>query len=81
MAGMKYIKFDYAGFIIFDKSQKHSEIAKKFPNDTVLSAGFVEMSLDTADQVGCYGESTSLNKKSEKGDREMLFRRLSLYAY
>ena len=81
MAGMKYIKFEYAGFVVFDKSQKHSDVAEKYPNDTVLSAGFVEMGIDQAIQIGCYGESTSLNKKAEKGDAEKLFRRLSLYAY
>lgn len=75
---MKYIYLDYAGFVIFDKSQNHSDMAKKFPNDTVLSAGFVE-SWSEEFSIQCEGESESLHISSKKGDSEMLTRRLSAY--
>jgi hypothetical protein len=77
---MKYIRLDYAGFIVFDKSQKHSDMAKKFPHDTVLSAGFVE-SWSEEFSISCQGESESLHIKSDENDSAMLTRRLSAYSY
>lgn len=78
---MKYIKFDYAGFVVFDKAQKHSAIASKYPHDTVLSAGFVDMAMEDKGDVSCQGESTSLNVKSQPIDSNLLWRKLSVYNY
>jgi len=78
---MKYIQLEYAGYIIFDKSQKHSDMAKKFPYDKVLSAGFVDSSAENF-SMDCYGESQSLNiKADDKWDSDALTRRLSVYSY
>ena len=76
---MKYINLEYAGMIVFDKGQKHSDMARKFPHDTVLSAGFVESSSDEL-SFSCFGESTSLDKQSDADDGETLQRRLSIYS-
>ena len=76
---MKYIRLEYAGYIIFDQSQKHSDVAKKYPTDKVISAGFLNLMIEDKDKIQCYGESTSLNKSVEKIDEDMLFRRLSIY--
>ena len=76
---MKYINLEYAGYIIFDKTQKHSDMAKKFPNDNVLSAGFIEVAAEE-DCIACYGESTSLKKESKPDDSKYLERRLSIYS-
>ena len=76
---MKYIQLDYAGYIIFDKGQKHSDVAKKYPSDTVLSAGFVEIYGEDKEVISCRGESSSLNVKSKEIDSEIMFRRLSVY--
>lgn len=75
---MKYIRLDYAGFVIFEESQKHSDIAKLYPNDTVLSAGFVRGVLEDG-QIDCSGESTSLNKKADEEDSDDLKRKISSY--
>lgn len=79
MSQMKYINFKYAGFVIFEQSQNHSDIAEKFPMDEVESAGFVSMSLDE-DQVGCHGDSMTLKTKPAPSDASMLYRRLSIYS-
>ena len=76
---MKYIQLEYAGYIIFDKSQKHSDMAKKFPLDKVISAGFINLNIEGKEHIQCHGESTSLGIKSDPYDEDMLFRRLSIY--
>jgi len=75
---MKYIRFELAGFVVFEEGQKHSDIVKKFPNDKVISAGFVNLMIDK-DQVQCHGESQSLNSRPDKEDDMWLWRRL-IYA-
>ena len=77
---MKYIHLEYAGYVIFDKAQKHSDIASKFPKDNVLSAGFVNLNIEGEEQVQCHGESTSLRKSVDKEDEKWIYRRLSIYA-
>lgn len=75
---MKYVRLDYAGLVIFDKSQKHSDVANKFPNDRVISAGFINMDVTSA-HVNCYGESQTLHKSSrEQEDADMFNRRFSI---
>jgi hypothetical protein len=76
---MKYIRFEFAGFIIFEKTLNHSDIAKKFPDDKIISAGFMGLMIDE-DQVQCYGESQSLNSGPNKKDNMWLWRRLSISA-
>jgi len=76
---MKYIRFELAGLVVFEEGQEHSIIAKKFPNDKIISAGFVNLMIDE-DQVQCYGESLSLNSSPNKEDNKRLWRRLSIYA-
>ena len=75
---MKYMQLEYAGYIIFDQSQKHSDMAKKFPNDKVKSAGFVSGVIEP-NQINCHGESNSLRISSKEIDSEMIGRRLSVY--
>ena len=77
---MKYINFENNGFVLFERHQNHSDIAQKFPNDKILSAGFVGMSVDE-DQIQCSGESVTLKTKSQVSDRERLYRKLSIYSY
>jgi hypothetical protein len=76
---MKYIHLELAGYILFEQGQKHSTMAKRFPTDTVISAGFVEGAIDK-DQITCCGESSSLNKSSKPQDSDYVYRRLSIYA-
>ena len=70
---MKYIRLENAGYIIFDQGQKHDDIARMFPTDNVLSAGFIGLQEDS---VRCFGESQSLNKKSDPEDKTYIRRRL-----
>ncbi len=74
---MKYIQLEYAGFVVFDKSQNHAVMAKKFPSDNVLSAGFVGVIVEE-DSVLCEGNSQSLNKSSKEKDSKYLHRKLSV---
>jgi hypothetical protein len=79
--GMKYILFEDAGYVIFEGGTKHSTMVYKYPNDKVISAGFVNIN-DTAEEsaLSCYGESQSLDIKSDEKDTEYLARRLSCYS-
>jgi hypothetical protein len=70
---MKYIRFDFAGFVIFGKNQKHSDVAALYPNDTPLSAGFVMVDPCVEDGKVCvYGESQSLGISSNKKDEALM---------
>jgi len=85
---MKYIHFDNVGgipdiIVIFPECLKHDFIARRLapvgmenPADNVLSAGFVSIQ---DEQASCYGESTSLKKKSDPEDTAMLQRMLRGY--
>ena len=76
---MKYIQFEYAGYVIFEQAQKHSDIAKKFQMDNVLSAGFVSGVIEE-DQISCHGESQSLRKSAKPNDCKYIYRKLSIYS-
>ena len=76
---MKYIRFKYAGFVVFEETQTHKSIAKRFPTDEIESAGFVSGTFDK-EYLGCHGESTTLNVSSKPNDSEWLYRRLSVYS-
>lgn len=71
---MKYIKFKEVGFVLFERHISHCRLADKVGAD-VESAGFVEM--DELNPPMCYGESTTLNVKSDPKDTELLRRRLT----
>lgn len=75
---MKYIQLKYAGFIVFDQQTKHKEMRSKFPNDTLISAGFVSGTMEK-DQIWCEGESASLGRGFDENDSDSLHRRISIY--
>jgi len=79
---MKYIHFDNVGgipdmIVIFPECLKHDFMARRLappnmennPADNVISAGFVSIQDERA---SCFGESTSLKKKSAPEDTHML---------
>ena len=68
---MKYIRLDYAGFILFNEALKHSDMVKKFPHDKVISAGFVYGTFEEGD-FACQGNSMSLGISAHKDDTEGL---------
>lgn len=75
---MKYINFRYAGFVVFEQSQTHKDMAERFPNDEVISAGFVNGTCDY-DQISTHGESVTLKMSSRKSDGESIGRRILIY--
>ena len=75
---MKYINFKYAGYVIFEETQNHKDIAKRFPTDEVISAGTIKLYPNGEENpLGTFGESTSLLKKSEVADADWILRRLT----
>lgn len=76
---MKYINFENAGIVVFPSHNNHKDIAEKFKNDKVISAGFVSMHIEDKNDVCTHGESFTLNVSSNKSDSNYLFRMLSLY--
>lgn len=86
---LKYIHFDNVGgipdmIVMFPECLKHDFMARRLappdmedrPADNVISAGFVSIQDERA---SCYGESTSLKKKSAPEDTAMLQRILRGY--
>ena len=74
---MKYLKFKHRGFVIFEETQSHSEIAKMI-GDEVESAGFAHAT-DWYDdgKIVCSGASTTLRLSAASTDTEILRRRFS----
>lgn len=72
---MKYIRFEHAGFVIFETSQSHKDIAKKFPQDKPISAGLVSYS-EWMEGPVCHGNSMSLSLSCDGKDTEWLRRSL-----
>jgi len=74
---MKYIKFKHRGFVVFEDTQEHKEIANII-GDEVESAGQVQLGIDRYEnpEVICFGESISLgvsaNVEGETCDSNML---------
>ncbi len=64
----KYIIFDgttgFDGFI-FPPYEKHDDFARRFPEWTPISAGFVKIS---GGFVSCYGKSVSIKLAAQPGD-------------
>jgi len=87
MANSKYIT--YMGvfsdtIVIFDNNELHANIAAKMKLtlDDILSAGFLNIFIkdDNEIDVICYGESISLNKKSDPvSDTTMAQKALGIY--
>ena len=73
---MKYIRFAYAGMVLFSASQTHSEVAAKFAPDKPLSAGQAVVFITNPE---CYGSSQTLGLKSDKDDTARLWDMLSAY--
>lgn len=73
----KYIKFEekYGNtyIVIFPNFITHFDMAQKM-RDAAISAGFVR--IDDAGNAVCYGESTSLELKSEDEDSALANRML-----
>jgi hypothetical protein len=75
---MKYIKFSRSGIVTFGEHITHAEMAQRFPNEEVISAGFARYSGED-DCIGLDGESVSLQKKSKEGDTGEFLRAFSIY--
>lgn len=85
---LKYIHFDNVGgipdiIVMFPECIQHDFMARRLapvgtdnPADNVLSAGVVSIQ---DEQASCYGESTSLKKKSDPKDTGILQRMLRGY--
>lgn len=71
MKSMKYIVFDYDFPIIFPTWQDHKDIASKFKNYKVTSAGMISI---VEGKIQCYGESVSLGVKSSLFDATLIGR-------
>jgi hypothetical protein len=69
----KYIRMQWAGFIVWDAAAplSHSQVARALdlPGDGVISAGFVERQ---GAALVCTGESTSLGMKALPDDTKHL---------
>ena len=80
---MKYIKLKYHGFVLFENTQTHMEMALSILGshtrlNEVESAGSVK-AVDWYDngQVVCSGESIGLGLRAAEGDTDMLRTRLA----
>lgn len=79
---LKYIRFSHRGFVVFESSQTHKDMAAKLNpdrSDRVESAGFVYLNgLDSPPRLVCRGESSSLSISSKDGDTDSLTRKVTL---
>ncbi len=75
---MKYIHFKLRGFVLFEETQDHAQMAAMI-GDEVESAGFAR-ACEWCDggQVVCTGQSMTLKKSAHEDDTERLRRRLAL---
>jgi len=73
--------FNNRRFILIPQSMNHSDVVSSFQLEDVHSAGFVQFYIkqygngDTEIEVDCYGESISLNKKSDGSNDEAIISR------
>jgi hypothetical protein len=61
-----YFNVDWV-ILIFPSYIKHFDFAKKFKQETIISAGFVDLK-----NQQCYGESKSLDLKAREIDTKLL---------
>lgn len=74
---MKYLKLKHRGFVLFEETQSHKEIAQML-GDEVESAGFAHATDWCEDgKICCSGESQTLGKHCHKTDTDRLRTRLS----
>ena len=72
---LKYIRFKNFGFVIFEKTQKHSDVVKLI-DDEILSGGFVGVPLEEdVERLACFGEAQSIHKSVQEGDSLAIRRR------
>ena len=75
---MKYIVVDYGyseDMIIFPSTTNHKDMAEKFKDFPIVSAGFVKYDdCVTLNPVYCYGESTTLHLTCRKERDNFLLR-------
>lgn len=69
----KYIKTQDGEIILFPEIMQH----KEFKHFTPISAGFFHISADY--EVQCYGESISLNLKSDEEDTKIAKRQFNTF--
>ncbi len=77
---MKYIRHNRLGFFLFPKTDllahyDQAGFVQKTVGGSILSAGFVRW---VEGKPECYGESISLNIRSDPGDTQALHRQLGL---
>ena len=73
---MKYIHLEFTGIILFSKNQNHKDMAARFPDEKVLSAGHVKSFDGTT--VKCFGESMTLGISADDLDTMVVNRMLEL---
>ena len=73
MNKVKYIRTKYNEIIIFGEIMQHSD----FRNSNPVSAGFISFGLNKEGNptCSCYGESVSLNMKSNSEEDTLLAKR------
>lgn len=70
---LKYIRTKNDDIIVFNDSIQHSEFKRFEPK----SAGFISLSVDDQEiSCNCYGQSISLNLKSDPEDTALAQKRL-----
>lgn len=77
---MKYIRIaPYNGsiswdntIVIFPEIIDHFEMASRFKDCTIISAGFVQLNDNNVDGNVCYGKSVSLKLESHPNDTKLL---------
>ncbi len=74
---MKYLKLKHRGFVLFEETQSHKEIAQML-GDEVESAGFAHATEWCEDgKICCSGKSQTLGKECHETDTDRLRTRLS----
>jgi hypothetical protein len=72
--GIKYFRFKRLGFLLFESTKIHADIAA-LTGDEIVSAGEVDM--DELNPPMCHGQSYTLNVASKKEDTKLLRRYLT----
>lgn len=67
---MSFIRFEFAGMVLFAPDQTFMSVARRYPNDNVMSAGYVTVGLDGKHR--CYGEAMSVNGKAGPEDTQII---------
>lgn len=74
---MKYIRHKKLGFVLFEPSLMHDEVARRLGGaEEILSAGFV---FAPSNDLKCLGHSSSLNCSAAPDDASDLRARMTAY--